>query len=64
MSIIGLIVVLVIIGVLLWLLNTYVPMAQPIKTILNIVIILIVVLWLLQVFGLLSGNVPTVPRVR
>lgn len=63
MTIIGLLVALVIIGLLLWLLNTYVPMAPPIKTIINVVVILIVVLWLLQVFGLLTATGP-VPRVR
>jgi hypothetical protein len=49
------IVALVIVGVLLWLINTYIPMARPIKTILNVVVVIAVILWLLQVFGLLSG---------
>ena len=55
MSLIGLIVVLVIVGVLLWLVNQYIPMAAPIKNILNIVVVIAVVLWLLNAFGLLSG---------
>lgn len=50
MSLISLIVVLVIVGVVLWLINTYLPMDQKIKTILNIVIVIVVVLWLLQIF--------------
>jgi len=50
MSIIGLIITLVVIGVILWLVNTYLPMDPKIKNILNIVVIIIVVLWLLSLF--------------
>ena len=50
MSIIGLIITLVVIGVILWLVNTYIPMDPKIKNILNIVVIIIVVLWLLSLF--------------
>jgi ABC-type siderophore export system fused ATPase/permease subunit len=62
MPIIQVIVLIVVVGVILYLVNTYVPMAAPIKTILNIVVILFLVLWLLSVFGLLPGG--TVPRLR
>ncbi len=55
MSLISLVIVLVVVGVLLWAVNTYIPMAPPIKNIMNIVVILVVVLWLLQVFGVLGG---------
>jgi hypothetical protein len=55
MSLISLVVVLVIIGVLLWLVNTVIPMDGTIKKILNVVVIIAVVLWLLKVFGLLQG---------
>ena len=55
MDIIHVIIVLAVIGVLLWLLNTYLPMDAMIKRIINIVVIIAVVLWLLNVFGLLSG---------
>jgi hypothetical protein len=55
--------VLILIGVGLWAANTYLPMAQPIKTILNIVIVLLTVVWLLNIFGLLSATV-TVPARR
>jgi len=51
----GLLILLVVVGVALYLVNTYVPMAAPIKTILNVVVVLIVVLWLLNSFGLLDG---------
>jgi undecaprenyl pyrophosphate phosphatase UppP len=52
MPLITVIVALVVIGVVLWLINTYIPMASSIKTILNIVVVVAVVIWLLQVFGL------------
>ena len=47
--------VLVVIGVLLWLVNNYIPMARSIKSILNAVVVICVVLWLLNFFGLLSN---------
>jgi hypothetical protein len=53
---IQIVVVLIVIGVLLWLVNTYIPMASPIKTIINALVILFVCLWLLNAFGLLSGG--------
>lgn len=56
MPLIHIIVVLVIVGVLLWLINTYIPMARPIKTILNVVVVIMVILWLLSVFGLIGGG--------
>ena len=55
MSLISLIVVLVVVGVLLWLVNTYIPMDAKIKSILNAVVVIAVVIWLLQVFGLLDS---------
>jgi hypothetical protein len=54
MSLIGLIVTLVIIGLILWLINSYIPMDQKIKTILNVAVVIIVILWLIQSFGLLG----------
>jgi len=44
--------VLIVVGVLLWLVNSFIPMAQPIKSILNAVVVIFVVLWLLDAFGL------------
>jgi hypothetical protein len=46
---------LIVVGVLLWLVNTYIPMDAKIKQLLNIVAVIAVVLWLLNVFGLLSN---------
>lgn len=55
MPLIQLVVVLIVIGVLLWLVNSYIPMDGKIKQILNIVVVIAVVLWLLSVFGLFAG---------
>lgn len=59
MSLITLVIVLIVVGVLLWLINSYIPMDPKIKQILNIVVVIAVVLWLLSVFGLL-GNLGTI----
>ena len=55
MPLISLVVVLIVVGVLLWLVNTYIPMVSKIKSILNAVVVIAVVIWLLQVFGLLGS---------
>ena len=47
--------VLIVVGVLLWLVNSYIPMAGSIKSILNAVVVIAVVLWLLNVFGVLHS---------
>jgi hypothetical protein len=51
MSLITIVITLVVVGVLLWLVNTYIPMDGKIKNILNVVVVVVVVLWLLNVFG-------------
>ena len=56
MSLVSLVVVLVIVGVILWLINTYIPMDAKIKKILNVVVVIVVIIWLLQAFGVL-GNI-------
>jgi uncharacterized membrane protein len=55
MPLITLLIVLIVVGVLLWLVNNYIPMDRKIKSILNIVVVIIVVIWLLQVFGLIGS---------
>jgi hypothetical protein len=55
MSLIGLVLTLVVVGVLLWLLNNYVPMDSKIKTIINLVVVVVVVVWLLQGFDVLGS---------
>ena len=47
--------VLIVVGVLLWLVNSFIPMASSIKSILNAVAVIAVVLWLLNVFGVLHS---------
>lgn len=55
MPLINIIVILVIAGVGLWAINTYIPMAKPVKTILNVVVVAVLVLWLLQVLGIIGS---------
>jgi len=47
--------VLIVVGVLLWLVNRFIPMAGSIKSILNAVVVILVVVWLLNVFGFLHS---------
>ncbi len=55
MPLIQVLIVLIVVGVLLWLVNTYIPMQGAIKSILNGVVVIVVVIWLLNVFGLLGA---------
>ncbi len=55
MPLIQILVALIVVGVLLWLVNSFIPMAGSIKSILNAVVVIVVVLWLLKVFGLMSS---------
>jgi hypothetical protein len=50
MPLIQLVIILVVIGVLLWIVNTYIPMDAKIKQIMNIVVVIAVILWLLTLF--------------
>ena len=54
MSLLSILLVIIIVGVLLWAVNTYIPMDRKIKNILNIVVVVIVIVWLLKAFGLFS----------
>lgn len=54
MPLLTIVVTLIVAGILLWLVNTYIPMDGKIKRILNIVVVVVVVLWLLNVFGVWS----------
>ena len=65
MPLINLVVVLVVIGVVLWLVNNYIPMDGKIKSILNAVVVICVVVWLLYAFGVInhSGDIQ-VPQLR
>jgi hypothetical protein len=55
MQLIHLVIVLIVVGVLLWLVNSYIPMDAKIKKILNVVVIVIVILWLLSAFGVIGS---------
>lgn len=55
MPLLTIVLVLIVVGVLLWLINTYIPMQGTIKGLLNAVVVIAVVIWLLQAFGLLDS---------
>ncbi len=56
MTLVNIVVVLVVVGLVMWLINTYIPMAGGIKSLLNVVVFIVVLVWLLQGFGLI-GNI-------
>jgi predicted membrane protein len=51
MPLLSIVITLVVIGVVLWLINNYIPMASGIKTLLNAVVVIVAAIWILQVFG-------------
>jgi hypothetical protein len=55
MPLINLIIILVVVGVILWLVNNYIPMDGKIKRILNVVVVIVVIIWLLSVFGVIGS---------
>lgn len=57
MNLISVILVLAVVGLILWLVNTYIPMQPPIKQILNVLVVICVILWLLGIF---LGGVPSI----
>jgi len=59
MPLIQLVIVLVVVGVVLWLINSYIPMQSTIKKILNVVVVIGVILWLLSAFGVI-GNLSSI----
>jgi hypothetical protein len=48
------VIILVVVGLILWVINSYIPMQATIKKILNAVVVIVVILWLLSVFGLIG----------
>jgi hypothetical protein len=52
MPLVEIVVVLIVVGVLLWLINSYIPMASAIKSLLNAVVVIVLIVWLLKVFGM------------
>jgi len=64
MTLVQIAVVLIVVGVLMWLVNTYIPMMGAMKSLLNLVVIVVVVVWLLQVFGIIGPIAGVrIPRV-
>ena len=65
MTLVSIVLMLVVVGLMMWLINTYIPMAAGIKSVLNIVVLIVVTIWLLQGFGII-GNIPGVriPALR
>jgi hypothetical protein len=65
MTLVNIAVVLVVVGLVLWLINTYIPMAGSMKSLLNVVAFVVVLVWLLRGFGLV-GDIPGVhiPTLR
>jgi asparagine N-glycosylation enzyme membrane subunit Stt3 len=55
MSLLTVLIVLIGAGLLLWLVNNFIPMDRKIKTILNVVVVIVVIIWLLKAFGLLDS---------
>jgi hypothetical protein len=64
MTLVQIAVILIVVGVLMWLVNNFIPMMGAIKSLLNLVVIGVVAIWLLQVFGII-GPIPGVriPRM-
>jgi len=52
MPLVNIVVALIVVGLILWLINNYIPMAGSIKTILNVVVVVAVVIWVLQAVGM------------
>jgi hypothetical protein len=59
MPLIQLVIVLVVVGVVLWLINSYIPMQSTLKKILNVVVVIGVIIWLLSAFGVI-GNLSAI----
>ncbi len=55
MPLVNIIAVVVVTGVGLWAINRFIPMASPVKTILNVVVVAVLVIWLLQTFGIIDS---------
>ena len=65
MPLLNVVIVLIVVGLLLWLVNRFIPMEGTIKSILNAVVVICVIVWLLHVFGLLDNvNNISVPQVH
>jgi hypothetical protein len=59
MTLVDIVLIFVVIGLVMWLINAYIPMAAGIKSLLNIVVFVVVLIWVLRVFGIV-GEIPGV----
>jgi len=59
MPLINILIALIVVGVILWLVNSFIPMDATVKKILNVVVIIVLILWLLSAFGVL-GHLGTI----
>ena len=64
MTLVDIVLVLIVVGLIMWLVNTYVPMAGGIKILLNVVVFVVVLVWVLQVFGLVGAIPIRIPPLR
>lgn len=64
MTLIDIIVILILVGLALWLVNSYIPMAAAIKSLLNVVVFIVVLIWLLQEFGLITQVPIRIPPLK
>jgi hypothetical protein len=64
MTLIDIVLVFVVVGLLMWLINAFIPMAAGIKSLLNVVVFVVVLIWVLRIFGVV-GEIPGVhiPRL-
>jgi hypothetical protein len=54
MPLLSILLVIIVVGVLLWIINTFIPMDRRIKQIFNVVVVIILIVWLLRVFGIFA----------
>jgi len=54
MALLDILIAIIVVGVLLWIINTFIPMDHKIKQIFNLVVVIALIIWLLKVFGLFS----------
>jgi hypothetical protein len=64
MTLVNIIVILILVGLALWLVNTYIPMAAGIKSLLNVVVFVVVLIWLFQVLGLIAHVPIRIPPLK
>lgn len=65
MSLISIVITLIVVGFLLWVINSYIPMDSKIKSILNVVVVIVVIFWLLHGFGIIgNGGDIRMPEIK